>query len=642
MENTISTILKKLSKITPSLWKTLRIAWCLSAAALILTVGLSLTDPWQNQTLALIASIIAVLSLTLLIRKIETNKREQLENRITDLISELEKSQDALWEKLAQDERLAKAENSNRAKSRFLATVSHEIRTPLNGILGMTGLLADTVLSPEQRVYNDAVSKSGTILLNLINDILDYSKIEAGKLDLLPSDTNLVNLLEGITELLAPRAYEKNIDIAAHIDPALPETIRIDGERLRQVLFNLTGNAVKFTETGGITLSAARVSDGILFKVHDTGIGIASEAQHRIFQEFDQADEGTARAFGGTGLGLAISRHIVEALGGCLSVNSKPDQGAQFQFTVKCEIATTPQRETALDEILVLYIGPRSAESDILQKQMYAEGAIISHAQSLTEAQAKLAAAEAANETFGLLVIDARLIDIPAKAMETLTQASRNIAPSITLITPHDRPKLDHIKSAGFQSYLMRPVRVASLRHIAGNLVTSKDLSLVPFACDPADYTEPKPRYHKGANRTISVLLVEDNPINALLSRALLEREGCLVECVENGQDALTLFQRHIRDDAPFDLILMDLHMPSMDGLKAAEQIRLIERKQGQVPIRILTLTADATDEARDASLAAGMNAVLTKPIDVEMLRSEIEKTDNHVEDKRYGNVIRM
>lgn len=562
------------------------------------------------------------LAITLILKRRQEAGMARLRRRAADLVEELEKSQDELWEKHEQDERVQRAENSNRAKSRFLATVSHEIRTPLNGILGMSDLLAETALSADQRVYNDAVRKSGAALLSLINDILDFSKIEAGRLELLPGDVHLRDLMEGAAELLAPRAHEKGIDLAVYVDPSLPETVRLDGERLRQVLINLAGNAVKFTQKGGVTMMAERREEGIRFCIGDTGIGIAEEAQKRIFQEFGQADEGTARAFGGTGLGLAISRRIVGAFGGRLAVESIPDEGSRFHFEIGVALGVAPLNDPLFRHASFLHVGPDAAEADALGRQARDHGARVVHARTLGEAQAKMAAAEAAQESFDLIVIDARLVEDPMTVKAALAEAAADIAPSIVLMSPRERGRLDRMKEAGFESYLMRPVRLSSLRRVARDILALPRDGNAPFICDPADGGEPEKGRRLPPRKALRVLLVEDNPINALLSRALLQHEGCVVKSVENGRDAIREFEA----GPAFDLVLMDIHMPGMDGLSAAREIRAVEEKQARARTRMIALTADATDEARDAAFASGMDAVLTKPIDLELFRFEVGK----------------
>ena len=638
MKNELQSTTTHEDKTSALLW----VLWGISALAPIIVLALwitgqsAITIPSPLVLAGLLC--LAPFAITLILNKRHTNEKARANKRIEDLIAELELSQDELWEKHAQDQRLEKAESSNRAKSRFLATVSHEIRTPLNGILGMTDLLAETTLSSDQRAYNDAVKKSGTALLSLINDILDFSKIEAGQLNLLPSDISLNELLEGTAELLAPRAYEKDIDLAAYIDPALPKIIHADGERLRQVLFNLVGNAIKFTEKGGVILSAERSKNGILFSVRDTGIGIADEAKLRIFQEFGQADEGTERAFGGTGLGLAISHHIVGAFGSELSVESTLGEGSCFQFEIIQTFPAAVPAHAPLKNRSILLISPQKPEADVFIAQAKDDGAVITSARSLVEAQAKIAAAEAAGEIFNLIAVDARFIDKPNGAMKTLNEATAKMPPSVVLIAPRDRQKLAAIKKAGFQSYLMRPIRASSFSRVALDLIKPTAKKQTSFISDPADLNKTKKPKRRTKASSNSVLLVEDNPINALLSRALLQREGWQVESVENGQDAVA----HIEQGSSFDLILMDLHMPGMDGLSAARIIRKLEKERGLPETTILTLTADATDEARIAALDAGMNAILTKPIDIELFRHEVGKIQHQPDNSKYKAVTKL
>ena len=615
--------------------------WGLLACAPIIVLGLWITAPAAITIPSplVISSLLclAPFALTIILFKRHAAEKARMKQRIDDLVAELELSQDELWEKHAQDQRLEKAESANRAKSRFLATVSHEIRTPLNGILGMTDLLSESALSADQRAYNDAVKKSGTALLNLINDILDFSKIEAGQLNLLPSDISLTELLEGTAELLAPRAYEKDIDLAAYIDPRLPQTIHLDGERLRQVLFNLVGNAIKFTKKGGVILGAERTQQGILFYVRDTGIGIPDDAKQRIFHEFGQADEGTARAFGGTGLGLAISHHIVGAFEAELHVESTPNEGSCFQFEINTSLAETSPVHAPLCDRSILHIRPKKPEAEIFARQTKEAGAQITAALTLIEAQAKIAAAEAAGESFDLIAIDGRLIDKPDDAMAMLKEATTKMPPSVVLISPSYRHKLAAIKKSGFQSYLMRPIRASSLSRVALSLI-EPNAKKQNFISDPADLNKVKKPKRKNKTPSHSVLLVEDNPINALLSSALLVREGWHVISVENGQDAVT----HIEKGTSFDLILMDLHMPGMDGVSAARIIRELEQTRGLHETTILALTADATDEARMAALDAGMNALLTKPIDIELFRHELDKIQNPADGSHVKTVTKL
>ena len=603
-----------------------RLLGLLAISILLPFVFLAVTFSGDIDHFVIISLVSATLPMLVLFfyAKAKWGERDRFQKRIQNLSAELEKSQDHLWQQVGQDEKLARIEHANRAKSRFLATVSHEIRTSLNGILGMSGLLADTKLSSEQRAYNEAVDKSGKVLLSLINDILDYSKIEAGRLDLLPSDINLGDLLEESAELLAPRAQEKQISIATYCDPQLPEVMELDGDRLKQVLFNLLGNAIKFTEQGGILIEARRVFDkgvsALKISVKDTGIGIGQDAQKHIFSEFGQADEGSARAFGGTGLGLTISSRIIEACGGTLTVESAKGEGSTFTFVIPVELSAAQEQVQELQSQMVLLAGSNGPQHETLSMQLQDQGAYVVRSTSLDDLKGKLAASEMAGETFNLLIMDAALIDEPDATMASLREATVDLPPAAVLVGIKDRIKLNKIKAAGFAAYLATPVRRSSFKRVVADLLGKKANRKTAFVSDPADDKTKVPKSRVKIGKGFHVLLVEDNPINAMLSRALLEREGCIVKTVESGDEALV----QTPSGHGYELILMDLHMPGMDGITATQKIREREAADDNGAVKIIILTADATDEARDAALNAGVDAILTKPIDMQALEAEI------------------
>ncbi len=541
-----------------------------------------------------------------------TFARQALSRKAADLAQAQEKVADGLWEIKAGAEARQRAEAAMHAKSRFLATVSHEVRTPLNGVLGMAELLGATPLDAEQMAYVEAIQTSGRALTALIDEVLDLSRIEAGRLDLAAEPFDLVTLVEAVVELLGPRAQEKGLEIASFVAPDVPALLVGDAARLRQVLINLAGNAVKFTERGGVGMRVNRsTAGGLVFTVADTGPGVPADRRSAIFDEFEQAAAGSSRNQNGTGLGLSIARRLVRLMGGEITLSDRPGGGSVFAFEVHLPVAAVG---TAADDRMVLrrlagthaLIVARSPfQAPSLAQMLGAAGARVTIAETVVQALSHLSAGPC-----DLLIVDCALGEAEVDRLAD-APAVRAIAQKVLLFSPFERRAFGQKMVGAFGGWLVKPVRARSLA-----LRLDTEANPRPPVATSMPPSDPVPS-------GLRVLLAEDNAINTLVMLKMLDRIGAEVTHAADGAVALEAALAAMRGETrPFHTILMDISMPGLDGQEAARLIRRAEAGMGQTATRIVALTAYAFDDDRHACFEAGIDDFLTKPIDLATLRS--------------------
>ena len=540
------------------------------------------------------------------------------------------------------------AEMAVRAKSEFLAMMSHEIRTPMNGVLGMTSLLGDSALSLEQRQYVDAIKHSAQLLMSVINDILDFSKVEAGKLSVEPIPFDLQVAVAEVAELLVPRALEQNLELVVRYATDAPRRVIGDSGRIRQVLLNLAGNALKFTEKGHVVISVEAIrTDGagrFRFEITDTGIGIPTDKLSALFQPFTQADASTTRRFGGTGLGLSISKRLVELMGGEIGVQSADGAGSTFWFTLPLPEDTSPAPEpipsVALDGVHAIVVDDVPINVQVQTEFMKAWGMRVDAATSGAQALAMLQHAAKTGDPVRVALFDFLMPGMDGEMLAKAVREDPAIA-DIALIlatSAAQRGDAERFHNGGFNAYLTKPFRPETLlrtleavlsgprgwsesvpivtRHLLNERQRpdSEPARLVPVRAT----TELRSSVNVPRTNVARVLLAEDNPVNQMVAVKMLERLGCRVDVAADGQEAVKMSERF-----PYDVIFMDVQMPIFDGLEATRRIRL--RPDG-AKVRIVAMTANAMDGDRELCLAAGMDDYVSKPITVQALEVALSK----------------